>query len=98
VLHLKDLDNVVSPLLATLAGRSISVASKELTEGDEERWGCPSPALFLKRYESKGVRGWGSAKDMTGKDLGGSWGSRAEGKSGEGKSRREFDALYTKQL
>jgi hypothetical protein len=59
--------------------------------------GIPLP-MFLKRYDSKRVRGWGSVNDMTGKDLGGSWGRRAEGKSGEGKSGREFDALYTKQL
>jgi hypothetical protein len=26
--------------------------------------------LFLKRYDSKRVRGWGSVNDMTGKDLG----------------------------
>jgi hypothetical protein len=28
----------------------------------------PSP-LFLKRYDCKGVIGWGSVNDMTGKDL-----------------------------
>jgi hypothetical protein len=54
--------------------------------------------MFLKRYDSKRFREWGSVNDMTGKDLGGSWRRRAEGKSGEGKSGREFDALYTKQL
>ena len=29
----------------------------------------PFPALFLKRYDSKRVRGWGSAKRLRGKDL-----------------------------
>jgi hypothetical protein len=38
--------------------------------GDREhRREHPLPALFLKRYDSKRVRGWGSAKELKGKDL-----------------------------
>jgi hypothetical protein len=58
-------------LFATLAGWSISVAAKELTGVDKEWSECPFPAMFLKRYDSKRVRGWGLVNDMTGKDLGG---------------------------
>ena len=30
---------------------------------------CPSPPWFLKRYDSKGVKRWGSANDMKAKGL-----------------------------
>ena len=32
--------------------------------------GAPLPPPFLKQYDSKGLRGWGSAKELTGKELG----------------------------
>jgi hypothetical protein len=61
----------VSLLFATLAGRFISVAFKGLTVVREsERRGVraletgPLPTLFLERYDSVGVIGWGSANDM----------------------------------
>ena len=38
--------------------------------GDRERRGHPLPALFLKRYDSKRVRGWGSVNDMIPWELG----------------------------
>ncbi len=70
----KGLSPAVSLLFATLAGRSISVAAKGLmgmgNVCTSERRGYPLPAPFLKRYESKGVRGWGSAKRLREKDLG----------------------------
>jgi hypothetical protein len=33
----------------------------------------PLPAPFLKRYDSKGLRRWGSAKELTGKELREQW-------------------------
>jgi len=33
-------------------------------------WNTPLPPMFLEQYDSKEFSGWGSAKDMTGKDLG----------------------------
>jgi len=54
----------VSLLFATLAGRSIGVAAKGVKAGK-----VPPPALFLKRYDSEGVRGWGSVNDMIPWDL-----------------------------
>jgi len=37
---------------------------------DRERLEYPPPPMFLEQYDSKEFSGWGSAKDMTGKDLG----------------------------
>jgi len=34
-----------------------------------EGWRRPLPVTFLKRYDSKRVRGWGLANDMAGKEL-----------------------------
>src|SRR6267142_1336885 len=42
----------------------VSVAAKGVKAGK-----LPPPALFLKRYDSEGVRGWGSVNDMIPWDL-----------------------------
>jgi hypothetical protein len=55
-------------LFATLAGRSIGVAAKGVKAGKVP------PALFLKRYDSTGVKGWWSANgDYSLDTIDGSW-------------------------
>jgi hypothetical protein len=43
---------------------------KKIRNLEELLEGPPLPPPFLKRYDSKRVRGWGSAKRLWGKDLG----------------------------
>jgi hypothetical protein len=48
--------------------------------------------MFLKRYDSKGVRWWGSANDMKAKGLEAKW-KKEEGDrelAGRGATRREW--------
>jgi hypothetical protein len=63
----KGVKYCTSSLFATLARWFGSVASKKLR--CKPRF-TPLPPPLLKRYDSKRVRGWGSAKRLWGKDLG----------------------------
>ena len=54
-------------------GHGFYLSSLESGNVEGTRQATPHPPMFLKRYDSKGVRWWGSANDMKAKGLEAKW-------------------------
>ncbi len=59
-------------MIRLTGGFSGSVANAEVRGSEFRRWKkmrCAPPPMILERYDTTEFKGWGSANDMTGKEL-----------------------------